>query len=495
MTTCQQEADAGLYAQALAGFVRWLTPRYGTIVERLHTEIAGLRHQALQGGHRRTPEMMANLALGMQYFLAYAHDRGALHGATCQALWARAWKALGAVAAAQHEYQRSEEPVSRFLALLAGALAAGQAHVADASTLRNPTCTPEHWGWRAHTLGTGASQREEWYALGERVGWVQGARLYLEPEAAFSVVQKLAETQKASVAITQRTLWKRMREQGMLASEPSQAQNTVRRDIGPDKKRTRVIDLPLALLASEISPNSPQTNNTSKINGSYGDFPDCFPMWYGHKQSAETVHNCAEPSLVDLGRKQENVRTDVGTDAARQTVPHNAPQPLENTEAGLNGLNGLKTPAYPSPQRTPACVSLPTVGDWVWLVSADDVQQNAMPYQIMDIRRGPNGQEYAHFAETATRWLLTQCKRITPPEAPSPLSPDRLPRQMLLTAPPPEAPPMAAIDDLGGTSALTSLRHANPCPQCGCGQWLLGVTARLCAACGYKDSAGREALR
>ena len=55
------------------------------------------------------------------------------------------------------------------------------------------------------------------------------------------------------------------------------------------------------------------------------------------------------------------------------------------------------------------------VGDWVWLVSADGVQQYVRPYQIRTMDRGPEGHRYARFAETQSGWPLAQCARADPP--------------------------------------------------------------------------------
>ena len=55
------------------------------------------------------------------------------------------------------------------------------------------------------------------------------------------------------------------------------------------------------------------------------------------------------------------------------------------------------------------------VGEWVWLLSEDGVQQNVMPYQIHAIARGPDERCYARFAETPTGWPLAQCTRADPP--------------------------------------------------------------------------------
>jgi hypothetical protein len=153
LTLCQDKAAAGVYAQALAGFVQWLAPRYGEVAHGLPTELRTLRQQVLQGEHRRTPDIVAHLAVGMRYLLVYAHDCGALVEEECRTYWERTWQTLGDAATAQHEHHAGEEPVSRFRALLSAALTAGLAHVANASTRTDPPAIPEHWGWRGHELG------------------------------------------------------------------------------------------------------------------------------------------------------------------------------------------------------------------------------------------------------------------------------------------------------------------------------------------------------
>jgi hypothetical protein len=132
LTACQGEAVAGLYTQALAGFLQWLAPRYGEVSAGVPGELRALRPHALHSGHRRTADIVANLALGIQYLLAYAHHCGAFTGEECWQYWERTWQTLGAVATAQQEHQAGEEPATRFLALLAGAIAGGHVHVAHA---------------------------------------------------------------------------------------------------------------------------------------------------------------------------------------------------------------------------------------------------------------------------------------------------------------------------------------------------------------------------
>ena len=53
---------------------------------------------------------------------------------------------------------------------------------------------------------------------GERVGWIDGENLLLDPDAVFALAQGLGREQGNGLAINQKTLWKRMAGKGFLAS-------------------------------------------------------------------------------------------------------------------------------------------------------------------------------------------------------------------------------------------------------------------------------------
>ena len=151
LSPCQADAAAGLYAQAMAAFVQWLAPHYDNVIETLPQELITLRAAAVQTAHRRTPELIANLALGWRYFLACAHDLGVLSAAECEQFWGWAWRTLGEVGSAQQAHQADDDPVARFLALLRGAITAGLAHVQDARTYEPPT-RAQDWGWSVRDI-------------------------------------------------------------------------------------------------------------------------------------------------------------------------------------------------------------------------------------------------------------------------------------------------------------------------------------------------------
>ena len=94
LDACQEAGAAGLYAGALAGFLAWLAPQYGSLAPRLRGDRAGLRNRAQTGaGSSRTPGIVADLALGLQVFFDFAVSAGALTPADREELTRRGWQA------------------------------------------------------------------------------------------------------------------------------------------------------------------------------------------------------------------------------------------------------------------------------------------------------------------------------------------------------------------------------------------------------------------
>ena len=111
------------------------------------------REQAAHAGlHRRTPGIVADLFIGWQRFLDFAHEAEALTRSEAEGYRARVWSALIEVAHRQSEHQREANPVDRFLALLRSAIAAGRAHLAA----RNGGIpdNPGTRGWRSQPART-----------------------------------------------------------------------------------------------------------------------------------------------------------------------------------------------------------------------------------------------------------------------------------------------------------------------------------------------------
>jgi len=237
LAVAQRQAADGVYAGAMAGFLRWVAGQYGTIQANLAAETLRLREVAAPSdAHPPTPGLVASLGAAWRLFLDFAVESGAITAASAEAAWRRCWLALGQAAAAQAQHQAASEPTARFLELLGSALGSGKAHVAAP----NGTA-PEGakgWGWRSAVVGTGEFARQEWRPQGARIGWVEGADLYLDRDAALAEVQRLGQVTGDGLAITGQVLTKRLHERGLLASTDQARETlTVRRKLEGKQRR------------------------------------------------------------------------------------------------------------------------------------------------------------------------------------------------------------------------------------------------------------------
>jgi hypothetical protein len=264
LSACQADAAAGLYSAAMAGFIGSIAGRYGAIRAGLRAEIVRLRGQALGSrAHRRTPEIVANLAIGFDQFLAFAEAVGVIEPHEHVALSKRCWLALGQAAAGQADYQAASEPGSRFLELLAAAISSGRAHIAgeDGGVPPNPGA----WGWRKETQGAGAFGQDVWRPGHERVGWVveddHGHDLFLEPEASFAAAQSMGRDTGDPLAVQPKTLHRRLAQAGLLLSvEAARGRLTIRRTLGG--ARRYVLHLSASVLEGAAQPAQPARADT-----------------------------------------------------------------------------------------------------------------------------------------------------------------------------------------------------------------------------------------
>src|SRR5262249_47141363 len=226
-----------------------------------------LREKAAgEGQHARTPGIVADLALGLRYLLAFARSAAVIDEKEREALWERGWTALIESAAAQSAHIAAADPAGLFLRLLTAALASGRAHLADPHG--EAPADALLWGWRVKTIGTGENAVDEAQAQGRRIGWTDGKLIYLEPEAAYAEACELSRQQGDGFPILSRTLWRRLKERGHLAAcDDARQRNTIRRMLGGLQRE--VIALRTDLLScSEPSKPSIDSGETEKA----GDF-------------------------------------------------------------------------------------------------------------------------------------------------------------------------------------------------------------------------------
>jgi hypothetical protein len=135
------------------------------------------------------------------------------------------------------------------------------------------------WGWKAKTYFTGRKweytvEQTEFLPQGRRIGWVDGADLYLEPEVSYAEAQRLAVEQGESLGVTPDTLLRRLAQQGLLASREGRRQKlTVR--VTLDGVRRAVLHMHAASLfpTCKTGPTGPRGEYPSDNGSVHGSGP------------------------------------------------------------------------------------------------------------------------------------------------------------------------------------------------------------------------------
>ncbi|HMX25830.1 MAG TPA: bifunctional DNA primase/polymerase [Blastocatellia bacterium] len=232
MTKCQQLARGGTFAEATSAFLQWLATE--NRIERHFKDfvesVGKLRGEWLvkgNEGHKRSATMLAQLQRAWQVWLEFAADCNALESDEIDGLREAIEIALDKFGQAQGGYQSSENPALRFIELLQAALSSGKGHLAamdGGQPEREQSDTREVWGWR-----DGEPQ-------GERIGWIVGDDVYLQPDTAYRCAQSFGLNGEG-LTVTSRTLWKRLREAGFLVSCESEERQTIKKLIGDTRPR------------------------------------------------------------------------------------------------------------------------------------------------------------------------------------------------------------------------------------------------------------------
>lgn len=242
LTEMQRLGQDGVFANVMAAYIKWLAPRLSRIQATGRARIDRWRARAAGSElHRRTPEIIANLAIGVSSFLSFARQSRAITKVESREMFRAAWKALGEAARQQAEYHKAAEPERRFLELIAAALSSGQAHLAgvqgnaphvDCKGSRKDKV--EHprriealsiaHGWRRTNKG--------WQPQGMCIGWIgENGEIFLAPDVSYKAAQEMARGAEG-ISIAAKTLHKRLHEAGQLATiDPKRKKLTVRRTL------------------------------------------------------------------------------------------------------------------------------------------------------------------------------------------------------------------------------------------------------------------------
>jgi hypothetical protein len=220
----QQKARAGLYARAMSAWVRWLAGRLNEAKDFVARRVQELRAD-YDAEHGRHTDAVARLHATWEYFCKYAKEKGL----DVSDIEARVRAALGEVVRAQAVYLRDADPAERFVGLFEAALSMGRAYIEPLSWERGAHGVeyymkpPERWGWRWQDALNGSGGK--WEPQGACIGWLpedpEVLGVYLDPKAAYAVLARLA-VENGGPLPTERTLWKRLAERGLIRTHAEQ---------------------------------------------------------------------------------------------------------------------------------------------------------------------------------------------------------------------------------------------------------------------------------
>jgi hypothetical protein len=246
LSELQNSARSGALERAMAGFLRWLASDMDQWKASVPGLLRAFRDRAIQEGftqsHPRAADIYASLLIGLDAFFQYAVDVGAADSAEQRTALERCETALKDMIAGQGDLQADQDEVVQFFGFLRSSLSAGYCHFSDSLHQGAPAEHPHFWGWR-DIPGTGEGETYK-KSQGEHIGWVDAVRVYLDGNDAFAAVQGLAKATGENLAITQRTLWKRMYERGLLLDvqkEAGKVRLTPKRTIAGVSRRVYVM--------------------------------------------------------------------------------------------------------------------------------------------------------------------------------------------------------------------------------------------------------------
>ncbi len=209
LTSCQQDAANGLYAASMSGFLSWLAPNYGEIKSGLESQRAKSRDEYLgKYPNARTPDLVANLLLGLKYLLDFAEDIQAISSAKIAELRAQGELAFQMIGRKQDDYHSQVDPVKKFPEMVASILSSGRGYLADRKGQRPNIQNLECIGWRL--FATSYEPR------GEKIGWIRDKEIYLDQNITFAKVNELANEQSWTLSISPQTLWTRLKEEKVI---------------------------------------------------------------------------------------------------------------------------------------------------------------------------------------------------------------------------------------------------------------------------------------
>lgn len=199
MTELQQRARDGVFAQTMREYIEWLAPHADELPRKLGAKYDELRKEAAQrmgDGHKRLPSAVAHIMLGLDTMLEFMVAKEAIDEEEREETLKSCWDTVLDNGKKQSAEMAEEKPTKMFI-----------------DALRELTNTKRY---RLFDLDEpGASQPPN------MIGCRDKEFYYLTPGTAFGAVQQFFVEQGTIFPIGKNTLFRLMREEGMILGDAS----------------------------------------------------------------------------------------------------------------------------------------------------------------------------------------------------------------------------------------------------------------------------------
>ncbi len=175
----------------MAAYLQWLGKNWEPIKSGFQDRIATLRDEMRGDYHLRTPEMFANLLLGIKLGLSFATESGAITKAEAKALFANAKEEIKSLADSQSEHVKDELPTQRFVNVIESLIAQGEYYLTD-------------------TTGTAETVGKTW------LGWFDNDYVNIQSETAYNAVAEFLRREGAAPLLKQKGLYSMLDRHGFI---------------------------------------------------------------------------------------------------------------------------------------------------------------------------------------------------------------------------------------------------------------------------------------
>ncbi len=189
LTKAQKESE--YLPQAMAAYLQWLAKNWEPIKSGFQDRIATLRDEMRGDYHLRTPEMFANLLLGIKLGLSFATESGAITKAEAKSLFANAKEEIKSLADSQSEHVKDELPTQRFVNVLESLIAQAEYYLTDIT-------------------GAAETAGKTW------LGWFDNDYVYLQSDTAYNAVAEFLRREGAAPLLKQKGLYSMLDRQSFI---------------------------------------------------------------------------------------------------------------------------------------------------------------------------------------------------------------------------------------------------------------------------------------